>query len=354
MPFGNFGPFGPFGQGGPGGGPADPGTPPAAKPKRGFLKKLAGKAGLILLIAVLAVAGLDAFYSINEQENAVVVTFGKPAAVTSSGLHVKIPFIQQVEKVDMTIHGFAIGYDPDTREPIADESVMITSDYNFVNVDFYVEYRVTDPVRYLYASREPNLILKTLAQSYIRDTIGLYPVDDVITTGKNQIQSEIKEKITNRLEKEDIGLQLVNITIQDAQPPTAEVLAAFKAVETAKQSADTALNNANKYRSEKIPIAEAKADQILQNAQAQQESRINEANGQVARFNSMYAEYARYPLITKQRMYYETMEEVLPSLQVIIQDGSGSTINVLDQGGLKELRGAEPAQTPAPKEGNKR
>ena len=343
MPFGSFN-FGGFpGQQNPFQ-PGDPPQPPQdVRPKKqggGFFKKLAGKAGIIALVVVLAVCAMDAFYSINEQENAVVVTFGKPQAVTSSGLHVKIPFIQQVRKVDMTIHGFAIGYDPDTREPIADESVMITSDYNFVNVDFFVEYRVTDPVKYLYASAQPNLILKTLAQSYIRDTIGLYPVDDVITTGKNQIQGEIKDKITARLEKEDIGLQLVNITIQDAQPPTAEVLSAFKAVETAKQSADTAVNNANKYRSEKIPIAEAQADQILQKAQAQRESRINEANGQVARFNSMYAEYARYPLITKQRMYYETMEEVLPDLRVIIQDGSGSTVNVLDQGGLSGMREA--------------
>lgn len=297
---------------------------------KGFFKKLAGRAGLVLLAVLLAVGALNSFYSINEQENAVVVTFGVPAPVTTSGLHFKIPLIQQVRKVDMTIHGFAIGYVPDTQETITDESLMITSDYNFVNVDFFVEYRVTDPVRYLYASREPDLILKTLAQSYIRDTIGLYPVDEVITTGKNQIQSEIKDKIIARLEAEDLGLQLVNITIQDAEPPTAEVLAAFKEVETAKQSADTAVNNANKYRSEQIPAAEAQADQILQNAEAQKAARINEATGQVSRFEAMYEEYARYPLITKQRMYYEAMEELLPGLRVIIQDENGNTLNVLN------------------------
>ena len=291
----------------------------------------------VFAAAVLIFAGMNSFYSINEQENAVVITFGVPTPVTTSGLHFKIPFVQQVKKVDMTIHGFAIGYDTETREPIPDESLMITSDYNFVNVDFFIEYRVTDPVKYLYASAQPELILKTLAQSYIRDTIGLYPVDEVITTGKNQIQGEIKDKIMARLEEEDIGLQMVNITIQDAEPPTAEVLAAFKEVETAKQSADTAVNNANKYRSEQIPAAEAEADQILQNAQAQKESRINEATGQVARFNSMYEEYARYPLITKQRMYYEAMEEVLPELRIIIQDGSGSTVNLITDQDLAQL-----------------
>lgn len=303
--------------------------PEPGERRPGFFRRLAARGGVIAAAAVLVILGINSFYSINEQENAVVVTFGVPNAVTTSGLHFKIPLIQQVKKVDMTIHGFAIGYDQATREPIPDESLMITSDYNFVNVDFFIEYRVTDPVKYLYASAQPELILKTLAQSYIRDTIGMYPVDDVITTGKNQIQSEIKDKIMARLEEEDIGLQMVNITIQDAEPPTAEVLAAFKEVETAKQSADTAVNNANKYRSEQIPAAEAEADKILQNAQAQKESRINEAMGQVARFNSMYQEYARYPLITKQRMYYEAMEDVLPNLRVIIQDGSGSTVNLI-------------------------
>ncbi len=287
----------------------------------------------IIIVALLVISiATNSFYIINEQENAVVITLGVPQTITSSGLHFKIPFIQQVRIVDMTIKGLAIGYNLQTNETIWEESLMITSDFNFVNVDFFVEYRVTDASRYLFASQNPESILKNLTQSYIRDTIGLYPVDDVITTGKNQIQSEIKDKITQRLEQDDIGLQLINITIQDAEPPTQEVLNAFKAVETAKQEAETIVNNANKYRSEQIPAAEAQADQIMQVAEGEKEARINEANGQAARFNSLYEEYARFPLITKQRMYYETMEDVLPSLKVIIQDEGGNTVNVLNQG----------------------
>ena len=312
--------------------PGTPGNPIDMKPAGG--KKLAVKTGrgllAVIVLAVVAVLGFNSFYTINEQENAVVVTFGSPAAVTSPGLHLKIPFVQQVHKVDMTIRSFPIGYDMDTREAITDESLMITSDYNFVNVDFFVEYRVTDPVKFLYSSREPELILKALSQSYIRDTIGMYPVDDVITTGKSQIQAEIKDKISARLDQEDLGVQLVNITIQDAEPPTAEVLDAFKAVETAKQGKETAVNNANKYRSEQMPAAEAQADRILQQATADKEARINEATGQVARFNAMYAEYVNNPLVTRQRMFYEAMEEILPELRVIIQDGSGSTLNLMD------------------------
>lgn len=295
------------------------------------LQRKARTAAVVVAVLVLALVLLSqAFYIINEQENAVVVTFGSPAAVTEPGLHLKVPFVQQVRKVDMTIKSFPIGYDIDTNESIPDESLMITADYNFVNVDFFVEYRVTDPVKAIYASREPVEILKALCQSYIRDTIGMYPVDEVITTGKSQIQAEIKDKISARLDQEDLGVQLVNITIQDAEPPTAEVLDAFKAVETAKQGKETAVNNANKYRSEQMPAAEAQADRILQQAAADKEARINEATGQVARFNAMYAEYVNNPLVTRQRMFYEAMEEILPELRVIIQDGSGSTLNLMD------------------------
>ena len=125
------------------------------------LQRKARTAAVVVAVLVLALVLLSqAFYTINEQENAVVVTFGSPAAVTEPGLHLKVPFVQQVRKVDMTIKSFPIGYDINTNESIPDESLMITADYNFVNVDFFVEYRVTDPVKAIYASREPVEILK--------------------------------------------------------------------------------------------------------------------------------------------------------------------------------------------------
>ncbi|MGN1048095.1 MAG: FtsH protease activity modulator HflK [Eubacteriales bacterium] len=295
--------------------------------------KIIVTAVIIVLFLVLAA---NSFYTIGEQENAVVTTFGVPQAVTSSGLHFKIPFVQDVEKVNMTIFGLAIGYDPETNTSIEDESLMITSDYNFVNVDFYIEYRVTDPIAYLYNSHDPKDVLKTLTMSYIRDTVGTYSVDDVITTGKSQIQSEVKDKLTARMEKENIGLQVLNVTIQDAEPPTSEVLSAFMEVENAKQGAETAINNANKYKSQRIPAAEAEADKLTKQAEANKTARINEASGQVARFNALYEEYALYPDITKKRMYYEAMEELLPGMRVIIQDESGNTLNVLKYGADSE------------------
>ena len=208
--------------------------------------------GVVILI-VLAILGTGVWYQIEEQEEAVVVTLGEAKAVSEKGLHFKIPLLQQVRKVDTTIQGFPIGYDITTKETVDDEAVMITSDYNFINVNFFVEYRISDPVKYLYASDNPEGILKNIAQSCIRTVIGSYDVDSVLTTGKAEIQAAIKQMILDKLENQDIGLDLVNITIQDSEPPTKEIMQAFKAVETAKQGKDTALNNANKYRNEKLP-----------------------------------------------------------------------------------------------------
>ena len=115
----------------------------------------------------------------------------------------------------------------------------------------------------------------------------------------------------------------MNITIQDSEPPTQDVIRAFKAVETAKQGKETAINNANKYRNEKLPEAEAQADQIIQDAQAQKQVRINEAEAEVARFNAMYEEYVKNPAVTKERMFYEAMEDVLPGMKLVIDSGDG-------------------------------
>lgn len=288
------------------------------------LLKRAGIVGIaVLILAAVALFGSGMWYQIEEQEEAVVVTFGKAAAVTEKGLHFKVPLIQQVKKVNTTIQGFSIGYDTDTNESVDLESVMITSDYNFINVDFFVEYRISDPVKYLYTSGTPEMILQNIAQSSIRTVIGSYDVDSVLTTGKTEIQAAIKEMILEKLDEQDIGLALVNITIQDSEPPTQEVMQAFKAVETAKQGKETALNNANKYRNQKLPEAEAQADEIIKDAEAQKQTRINEAEAQVARFTAMYEEYKKNPIVTKQRMFYEAMEDVLPEMKVIIDDGSG-------------------------------
>lgn len=294
-----------------------------AKKQIGAIVKIA------IVVIVFLVIAFNSFYTIGEQEQAVLTTFGVASPVTEPGLHFKIPFIQKVEKVNTTIQGFSIGYDSATGAGKEEESLMITSDYNFVNVDFYIEYRISDPVKAVYSADDPIAILKTITQSCIRTVVGNYDVDSVLTSGKNEIQSTIRQMIVDKLAIYDVGVQLVNITIQDAEPPTEAVMEAFKAVESAKQGKETAINNANKYRNEKLPAAEAEVDRILQEAEAMKAERVNEAVGQVARFNAMYEEYVKYPTVTKRRMFYETMEDILPNMKVIIDGTDGSSVEMM-------------------------
>ena len=282
---------------------------------------------LVVIVIVLAVLVVESMYTLRETETAVVTTFGVAQINDGKGLQFKIPFFQEVTKVDTTIKGFSLGYIQNTDGTMTDvekESTMITSDYNFINADFYVSYEVTDPIKYLYNSNRPEEILKNVTQNCVRSTMSAYTVDSALTTGKSEIQANIKQMIVNKLEQADIGITLIDISMQDVEPPTEEIKNAFKEVETAKQQKESLINEANQYRNEQLPAAEAKSDKILQDAEAQKVSRTNEAVGQVARFEKEYEEYCKYPLITKRRMFYETMEQVLPNLKVVIESGDGT------------------------------
>ncbi len=304
------------------------------KERKPFDMKKVGKSALLIVVVMFVTAIVfGSFYNVSEQEQAVVTQFGKVVATNSAGLYFKIPFIQQVHKVDMTTHGIGIGYMIDGNGQnitIEDEGIMITSDFNFVDIDFYLEYKVSDPVAYIYNTDNPESVMKNIALASIRSTVIDYPVDEVITTAKGQIQSEAKERLTTALQQENVGLSVVNLSVQDAEPPTDEIKQAFKAVETAKQGKETAVNNAKKYQSAQVPAAEAEADRIIQSAEAAKAARIAEAEGQAARFNSIFEEYSKYPLITKNRLFYEAMEDVLPDAKVIITDGKTQQILPLD------------------------
>jgi len=300
--------------------------------------KNAKRFGIFIVCALIIAFGIfSSIYSVSEQEQAVITQFGKVVGVESAGLHFKIPFIQQSLRVNTTTQGMAIGYqESGTNDPVEDtsdyeDSMMITKDFNFVNIDFYLEYKVANPETFLFNTAEPLETLRNLTKASIRSTISKYLVDEVMTTAKGKIQSEVKDKLIAEMQKINLGIEVVNISIQDAEPPTAEVVQAFKAVETAKQGAETALNNANKYQSEKLPSANADADKILKEAEAYKENRIAEAEGQVARFSETYKEYKKFPLITKKRMFYETLEEILPNLNIIITDGNTQSIYPVDK-----------------------
>ena len=307
---------------------------PPKKPKKKTNFKKAGTTIVIVLLAVLlAVGSLSCFYTINDKQQGVVTTFGKVTDIVDAGVHFKFPFgVQKVEKVDVNVYQkIELGYTTQGNYPEStSESTMITGDYNIVNVDFFVEYRISDPVQYLYSSNDPEMILKNLIQSQVRNVVGSSSVDAVLTDGKENIQMQVKALVAEILEEYDIGLTLVDVRIQDAEPPTQEVVEAFKAVETAKQQAEAVVNDAKAYQNAQLPKAEAQADQAIQNAEYLKQKRINEAVEQVAMFTAMYEEYQRNPEITKSRMYYEAIQEILPGVKLYINTaGSDSDVQML-------------------------
>ena len=293
------------------------------KKSKGFLKVIT----IIALILIIVTGASDIFYTVKDGEQAVVTTFDKMTSIEDAGLHFKLPFIQAIQKVQVQkTYKMEIGYrvgEDGILEAVPQESSMITGDFNIVNTDFFVEYKISDPVKVLYNSTQPDIILKNLTQSAARSVIATKTVDDVLTTGKAQIQAEMKELITEDLEGLDIGLMLLDVKVQDSEPPTSEVITAFKSVENAKQEKETKINNAYAYKNEQIPKAKADADKIVKDAEAYKEEKINEANGQVAKLNEMYEEYSKFEDVTKTRMYLETIEEILPKVNTII-DTNGS------------------------------
>ena len=306
----------------------------APKPKKQpDLKKIKRTALLTVLFAIVIVFGLTCYYTVDDKQQAVVTTFGKVTDITDAGVHLKLPFgIQQVDKVDVNVYQkITLGYNPVGSGYTVDdrESAMITGDYNIVNVDFFVEYKISDPVQYLYSSNDPESILRNLVQSQVRNVVGSSTVDSVLTDGKENIQMQVRTLVTDILSQYDIGLSLVDVKIQDAEPPTQEVIEAFKNVETAKQQAETVINDAKAYKNAQLPQAQAKADKLIQNAQYLKEKRINEATEQVAMFNAMYQEYALNPQVTKSRMYYEAISQIMPGVKLYINTSSGSDVQML-------------------------
>ena len=297
-------------------------------------KKVGRIAVIVAVLLVLMIGIGTCFYTVDDKQQAVVTTFGKVTEITDAGVHFMLPFgIQQVEKVDVNVYQkIELGYRTDADGGMTtktSESTMITGDYNIVNVDFFVEYKVSDPVRYLYSSNQPELILRNLIQSQVRNVVGSSTVDAVLTDGKENIQRQVKELVTEILAEYDIGLTLVDVKIQDSEPPTQEVIEAFKAVETAKQQAETVVNDAKAYQNAKLPSAKAQADQLIQNAEYLKQKRINEAIERVAMFEAMYAEYMLNPDITLSRMYYEAITQILPGVKLYINASSGNGVQML-------------------------
>lgn len=287
-----------------------------------------------IIVLLVFITFFSSFYTVKEHQTAVIETFGAPTSTQTAGPHFKLPFgIQKVRKVNSNItQQLTIGYGHDKNGQlyvVPDESLMITGDYNIVNIDFFLEWKISDPIAYLYNSNNPQIILKSIAQAAERNIVGSKKVDDVLTSGKGIIESEIEELIRTNLEIYDIGIQLIDVKIQDSEPPTSDVRIAFDAVESARQNQDTYTNDAKSYQNEQIPAAQADADKIVKDAEAYKEARIQEAMGEVAKFNEIFTEYSNFKEITRTRMYLETIEKIFPNVNIYISTSDSGVSTLL-------------------------
>lgn len=291
----------------------------------------------LLILILLFIIFFDLFYTVEESEAGVLFTFGKVTSLKEPGLHFKLPAVfQKVVKVPVNrTLKLELGYYQDEEgyyhSQKDDDSIMITGDMNVVDIDFFMEYKISDPVKYLTKSANPEEIIRHLLMSSARSVVGTKSIDETLTTGKFEIQTEVKDLLREKLEEHDIGLAVVDVKVNDSEPADKMVTQAFRDVETAKQEKDTAINKASQYSNRKIPEAEGQADYIIKEAEAYKESRINEAEGLTARYLAMYEAYAQFPEITEERMYLEALREILPDVTLIL-DGDGSTFKYLPLG----------------------
>lgn len=302
-------------------------------------KKKAFSTVWVVIAVLLVVFSLaSAVYTVNEAEQAIVTTFDKVTSIESAGLHFKLPSpIQKVTKVEVNkTQKLIIGYSSqDGSEGLSGlvaergESKMITGDFNIVNIDFFIEWKIFDPVKFIYSADSPVKVLKMIAQSSARSIIGSKNVDGVLTTEKPIIQTEIKDKMLVKLLNYDLGIQIIDVKIQDSEPPTELVIAAFKNVETAKQEKETRINEALEYKNKTLPAAQSEADKLIRDAEGYRESKINQANGDVARFNAMYTEYIKNKEITETRLYLETLESVLAGMTVYVDSSADGVQKIL-------------------------
>ncbi|MFC4598918.1 FtsH protease activity modulator HflK [Cohnella hongkongensis] len=289
----------------------------------GMLKKI-----IIGAIAVAAIAiGSTCFYTVQEQERAAILTFGKYTGEATAGLHFKWPYpVQQViivpAELTQRIHiGYRVSGDAET--PVEEEALMITGDENIVSADAVVQWRISNVRDYLYNIDNPEQFLRNAASSSIRSVIGSEKLDYAITDGKTEIQDKVREKLLELQNKYQTGIQIIDIKFQDIEPPSGQVEEAFRAVTNAREEKNTKINNAAQYENDKIPKARGEAQALIENAEAVKKSRILNAQGDVAQFNAIYAEYTKNKGITESRLLLETLEKILPNAQIIISDAAG-------------------------------
>lgn len=294
--------------------------------------------GIIILI-VIAFSLFDSFYTVDQSEQALIFRFGAHnSTVTTPGLKFKIPFIETVEfvntnEVKRLEYGFKDDFDPSTKieyspsgySDIGSEKTMITGDENLVETEVTVQYKVIDPEAYLLNVDDPVGTLELAAYSRIRRVVANHTLDDILTLNKAAMQQEMMEDIQEIANKYGLGVLITTVQLQDVDPPDA-VADAFTDVASAKEDKERYINEANQYFNKIIPEARAQKEKFLNEAEAYKMLRINSAEGDVARFVQVFEKYEENKTITKTRMYIETMQEVLPGVDIYIVDGDNITM----------------------------
>ena len=301
--------------------------------------------GIILISAVFT-----SWYTVDESEQAIVITFGEASEpIVDSGLKFKMPWpIQSVEKLSKETFSLKFGYSQSADgeiESFDKDTKMITGDDNIVLTDLVVQWKITDPKSYLFNAENPQELLHDATSASIRSVIGNSKIDDALTSGKAQIESDTNDLLRSLIEKYDIGITVLTVKLQDVELPNAEVRSAFTAVTDAEETKNTKLNHAEKYKNQKLSEAIGEKDAIISNANGYKTARIEQAKGDVALFDKLYAEYQNNKEITKQRLVMETLDAVLPNANLYIMNDDGGTMKYLPLQSLEASKQPTPPAT---------
>ncbi len=318
------------GSGG-GGGRRPPDLEVVIKNSQDFLKELKNKApmvGIAIAVLVVLAVAFGSFYTVGPKEIGVVRRFGKVVRTTNPGPHFKVPFIENVLKPQVTkVHRIEVGFKtidpgpPARYTSIEKESLMLTGDENIVAVEFIVQFKIRDPIEFLFNVRGQLKTIKDAAEASMREVVGKTTISEVLTGGRFQVQQEMKVLLQDVLDRYDAGISIVAVQLQDVLPPK-QVFDAFKDVASAREDRERAVEQAEGYRNDLIPKAKGEAEKILSEAMGYKEASINKAKGDTSRFLQVLKEYRKARDVTQKRIYIETMEEVMGNVDKFIIEGT--------------------------------
>lgn len=296
-----------------------------------LLKKLPKGGSAIVYLPVLLIvlwAVFSSFYTVQPEQQAVVKRFGAVVNITDPGLHFKLPFgIDRVQRVASARvlkqeFGFRSVGEVNNRTSYSEsdftsESLMLTGDLNVIDVEWVVQYRIQDPIKYLYQLRQPDLTLRDISESVMRRVVGNRLGSEVLTVGRVEIAQGARDEIQGIMDLYDSGIHVITVELQDVVPPKA-VRPAFNEVNEARQERERMINEATKRANQQIPRAEGEAQRLISEAQGYATARVNRAFGETARFRAMLVEYKMVPEVTRTRLYLETMAEILPNIGQVL------------------------------------